>query len=68
LSHAEFLKETIYQKIGHRWISLHYTYQIKLRQGGYLMKIFCPELCGIALAKSLRSNIAANSKQKSKIF
>jgi hypothetical protein len=32
------------------------------------MKKFSPFLCGIALAKSLLSNISANSKQKSKIF
>jgi hypothetical protein len=68
LSFEPFLIETIYQKIVHRWISLDYTYQIKLKPGRYLMKNFCPVLCGIALAKSLQSNISANSKQKSKIF
>jgi hypothetical protein len=32
------------------------------------MEKFCPALCGTALAKSLQSNISANSKQKLKIF
>jgi hypothetical protein len=67
-SHAVFLKETIYQKIFLRRISLHNTYQIKLKPGGYLTKNFGPALCGIALDKSLQSNISANSTQKSKIF